>query len=327
VQIRSPSAALLWCRSHRWVLLENRPLFLLDLLRIANGFCTGQMMVESRIMKKTLLIVVGPALLWTSLSFGFFPSHGPLVGAHRGGGFELCGNMIPAFEKTAKTGVDIIEFDLRASADGVPFVLHDPKLQSSTRCRGAISEKNSADLIGACKCKVGSAVMPSFEEVLLWNQSRNRPVILNAEFKDLAAIEPAIELVQKYQAYDTVYFQTKADPQRYQIARERDSKVKLLFAPKDDAALDWALALVDPDLRVIELHENIRTPENIERIRKAGKLSSENSWHFTSTREVFGATCTDVFRLKIDIAITNRAKQCLKQRLEATWPLAALSIE
>ena len=79
--------------------------------------------------------------------------------------------------------------------------------------------------------------------------------------------------------------------------------------------LAWALSLEDPNLIVIELNERTHSPHNVEWIRKAGKLTSINSWNRAPFYEyVFGAKCGWVFEEGVDIAVTNRPAGCVKQK-------------
>jgi len=230
------------------------------------------------------------------------------VGAHRGGAYGLDSNTIHRFEKAKHKGADIVEMDLRATKDGVPVVIHDEKLAGFGKAgRGVVSEMTLAE-VKACKAFPFYPI-PTFEEVLQWADGT---IVVNAEFKTLDVILPSIKLIQKYDAYDWVYFQTKSDHARYEMARSEDSRVNLLYKPVDDADLLWALGLDDENLVVIELYAPTRTPENIERIHAHRKLASENSWHFSRTRELFGAACKKVFALGIDIAITERPRGCGK---------------
>ncbi len=57
---------------------------------------------------------------------------GPLVIAHRGACRQAPENTLPAFEIAANWGVDLIELDCQASADGVPIVIHDDDLRRTT---------------------------------------------------------------------------------------------------------------------------------------------------------------------------------------------------
>ncbi len=228
------------------------------------------------------------------------------VGAHRGGMWGLDSNTLHRFDKARRKGADIVEMDLRATKDGVPAVIHDEKLSGFGKSgRGVVSKMTLADV----KRRRAFPCYPiaTFEEVLQWAKGR---IVINAEFKTLDVIVPAIRLVQQYDAFDWVYFQTKSDHARYEMARSADERVNLLYKPIDDADLLWALGLNDDNLVVIELYAPTRTAENIALIHAHGKLASENAWHFSRTREFFRPACKKVFALGIDIAITERPRRC-----------------
>jgi glycerophosphoryl diester phosphodiesterase len=232
-----------------------------------------------------------------------------LVAAHQGGIFDGAPNTIKLFEHARLNGVDIIEMDLRLSKDGIPVVFHDDTLDSMTNCEGKVSDFTIAELK---KCKYNFIFrgehIPSFEEVLQWNKER---VILNAEFKVFEVVAPAIRLVEKYHVYSSVYFQTKGDQNLYSLARSENPKVALLFAPPNTESLLWALSLNDYFLVVIELHENLRTKEWIDRIHLAHKWVSENSWHWRYDHEFFGTSCSEGFyEISLDILVSNRPYQC-----------------
>jgi glycerophosphoryl diester phosphodiesterase len=46
--------------------------------------------------------------------------------AHRGASSELPENTLPAFERAVELGVDFVEFDVHAAANGTLVVCHDP---------------------------------------------------------------------------------------------------------------------------------------------------------------------------------------------------------
>lgn len=242
----------------------------------------------------------------------------PAVGAHQG---QLFGwgwmNSIAAFEEAYRNGVDIIELDLRLTKDGIPIVYHDETLDLWTPCHGHVRDYTAFEIQKNCHFLfsnprfLGNTYPPLFSEVLDWNKGK---VILNAEFKDVDVIEPAVQLVQYKNAYSWIYFQTKGAGQRYERARALDPKLVLLYNVASVADLDWALSVDDPAMLVIELHDYSRSLEGLSRIHRRGKLASENSWHFTMDYEFLGAACDTLYASGIDIAITNRPRQCLKQR-------------
>jgi glycerophosphoryl diester phosphodiesterase len=70
----------------------------------------------------------------------------PLVVAHRGASADHPENTLVAFEAAAQAGADIIEFDLRLTADGIPVVLHDEDLSVTTDGRGLVRQTALAEL-------------------------------------------------------------------------------------------------------------------------------------------------------------------------------------
>jgi glycerophosphoryl diester phosphodiesterase len=57
----------------------------------------------------------------------------PIVVAHRGASSTLPENTLQAFEAAFELGAQVVELDVRLTADGVPVVAHDPDLARHTR--------------------------------------------------------------------------------------------------------------------------------------------------------------------------------------------------
>jgi glycerophosphoryl diester phosphodiesterase len=66
------------------------------------------------------------------------------VAHHRGANRYAPENTLPAYEKAIRLGADFVEFDIRTTRDGVPFLLHDGKLDRTTNAMGPIRELDSA---------------------------------------------------------------------------------------------------------------------------------------------------------------------------------------
>lgn len=234
----------------------------------------------------------------------------PLVAAHQGG-YPWAGknNTLPKFNQAIVDGTDIVEMDLQVTKDGVVIVYHDTTIDSDTKCKGSISDKTYEQI---AQCPYGNGrPIEKFEDVLL---NINGRAIVNAEFKTQEVVVPAIKLIQKLNAYDWVYFQTKSIRERYQLARATDNQVALNYKAVNDTELDWALAQNDPYMVVIEMEKNMATPLNILKVHNAAKFVSVNSWRYGSLEEFFSAACGKVFKLKIDIAVANRISGCVKQK-------------
>ncbi|MFZ2329755.1 MAG: glycerophosphodiester phosphodiesterase family protein, partial [Rhodoferax sp.] len=64
--------------------------------------------------------------------------------AHRGAGKLAPENTLAAFRLGASYGYRMFECDVKLSADGVPFLMHDATLQRTTNARGKLGAGNSA---------------------------------------------------------------------------------------------------------------------------------------------------------------------------------------
>ncbi|WP_396592659.1 glycerophosphodiester phosphodiesterase family protein [Brevundimonas sp. R86498] len=60
-----------------------------------------------------------------------------LIAAHRAGHLEAPENSLTAIDEAVRAGADIIEIDVKVSADGVPFLMHD---QTVTRTTGGVGD-------------------------------------------------------------------------------------------------------------------------------------------------------------------------------------------
>jgi glycerophosphoryl diester phosphodiesterase len=72
---------------------------------------------------------------------------GPLLIAHRGGSALMPENTLAAFQHAAQRWqADMIELDVRASADGHCVVIHDATVDRTTNGRGLVAQKSLAEL-------------------------------------------------------------------------------------------------------------------------------------------------------------------------------------
>jgi glycerophosphoryl diester phosphodiesterase family protein len=241
------------------------------------------------------------------------------VCAHRGGYWFANSNTIERFEAARREGVDVVETDLQLSRDGVPFLFHDSTLDRATTCRGPFSSYSARALAG-CRLHHLAHGPERFEAALQWSQGR---VMIDAEFKSRAVVRPAIDLVRRYAAYEWVYFQVGARPELYDEARGYDGYVALEAAPRGrtgQSTLDHLLALPDPRLISVQLHPGLATTANIDAIHRSSRLAAADGFRFGTERRwaVWPfqrlAFCTDLYRLGVDIAVTNVPDSCVEQR-------------
>jgi glycerophosphoryl diester phosphodiesterase len=68
------------------------------------------------------------------------------VVAHRGASRDEPENTVAAFEAAARAGADVVELDVRVTADGVPVILHDAEVSRITEGTGQVHEITVKDL-------------------------------------------------------------------------------------------------------------------------------------------------------------------------------------
>jgi glycerophosphoryl diester phosphodiesterase len=114
-----------------------------------------------------------------------FYAHKPLVVAHRGASHDSPENTLRAFELAKQMGADGVELDTSLSKDGVPVVIHDLTLDSTTDGQGLV---NSYTLEQIKKLDAGSSFdaayagerVPTLDEAL---ETIGKDMITNIELK------------------------------------------------------------------------------------------------------------------------------------------------
>ena len=91
-----------------------------------------------------------------------------LVVAHRGASAAEPENTLPAFEAAVEAGADVIELDVRLTADGVPVILHDPDVSATTDGSGLVHQLSSAQVkrLDASGDRPGRVSIPTLAEAL-----------------------------------------------------------------------------------------------------------------------------------------------------------------
>lgn len=105
--------------------------------------------------------------------------------AHRGGGKLAPENTIAAFKEGHHYGFGMAEFDVKLSADGVPFLLHDDDLLRTTNTQGlasalSIGSLQKTDASYGYPLFAGTTI-PSLKEVAQYCLSAN--IAVNIEIK------------------------------------------------------------------------------------------------------------------------------------------------
>jgi glycerophosphoryl diester phosphodiesterase len=129
-----------------------------------------------------------------------------LVVSHHGAcrTIDDCGaseNSVETIKMAESFGGNVIEVDVRITADGVPILYHDdnftPRLSKGTYCHGPVEEYTLAQARAACTLLYGEQI-PTLDEALAaaLNDTTLRGVWLDIKTPESAA--PALQIAAKY---------------------------------------------------------------------------------------------------------------------------------
>jgi glycerophosphoryl diester phosphodiesterase len=121
--------------------------------------------------------------------------------AHRGASAERPENTLPAFRLAIDQAADVIEADVRATADGDLLVLHDATVDRTTSGSGLLAELTT-EQARALDAGDGERI-PMVSEVLEVARGRSR---VNLDLKEIGVVEPAVRLVHEAGMVDSVTF-------------------------------------------------------------------------------------------------------------------------
>ena len=142
----------------------------------------------------------------------FFEGRPHLI-AHRGGAALAPENTVAALEQAARFfRPDIIEIDVRATADGHCVLMHDPTLERTTSGSGAVAERTLAELKqldaghrfvaldGTHSFRDRGVTIPTIEEVL----EALPEMRFIVELKIGTAQKPLLDAIRRFDAWDRV---------------------------------------------------------------------------------------------------------------------------
>jgi glycerophosphoryl diester phosphodiesterase len=130
--------------------------------------------------------------------FAFLDAGGPIAFAHRGAAPAGLENTLAAVDRILELGFTYLETDVRASADGVAVLLHDPRLDRTTDRTGAVAELPWAQI---ARARVGGREpVPRLDELL----GSYPDLRVNLDVKAASAVAPLVAAVRRAGAVDRV---------------------------------------------------------------------------------------------------------------------------
>lgn len=128
----------------------------------------------------------------------FLHGPGPAAFAHRGGALEVPENSRAAVRHVIGLGLGYLETDVRATADGVAYLFHDPTVDRVTDGTGRVDSLTSAQVD---RLRDASGEAPLRLDELLAEHPGLR---LNIDAKDDRVVEPLVRAVREADALDRV---------------------------------------------------------------------------------------------------------------------------
>lgn len=195
------------------------------------------------------------------LDHDYLRHDGPIALAHRGGAAERPENSWAAFEHAVSIGYRWIETDVRATADGVVAMIHDPSLERVADRGGTVADLTWAEVAaarlagtpaadphagaaadphgGAAGGPDGAGSVPRLDEVLAaWPDLR-----WNIDAKDDRVVEPLIEVIRGAGALGRVCVTSFSDARTARARRLAGPGLCTATGPRSIAALRAASLL------------------------------------------------------------------------------------
>jgi glycerophosphoryl diester phosphodiesterase len=163
----------------------------------------------------------------------------PLAIAHRGDPFAYRENTLPAFAGAVAAGADMVELDVRRTADGAAAVVHDATLERLWGVRRHVA--------GMTMDELRAIGVPDLAESLA-----AIPVQVMVDYKHADVAEAALEAVIAADALDRCVFAGESFDGHRRIRA---------LAPEARIALTWTRAEVDPRPLLDELGAEYFNPD------------------------------------------------------------------
>ena len=192
----------------------------------------------------------------------------PMISSHRGAGAPgmlAPENTLSAIRASIAVGADVVETDIRKTADGQLVLFHDATVERTLEGKGSVASLTLAEL-RAMKMRVSGydgdfscERVPTLIEALALARD-NVQLILDASKID--DTEGIVAAVQRADAVTRVVIDSELDPNRLKRALAVEPKIHVAVRAKTPTALDAALADIAPQLP-IWVHINDAAPSSI----------------------------------------------------------------
>lgn len=210
--------------------------------------------------------------------FGDLACEGLVVVAHRGLGYLAPRNTLSAVRAAVVMGVDMVEVDVRLTSDGVPVLLHDADVDSTTTGTGDVDAMTLAqvqaleltyhdELVGDFSCER----IPTFREMLGLAAGR---IDIMVDLKQGAA-PAALVIEEEGLVSQAVMLGSQSELSE---ARAVVPDLRIMIRPADHLEIQpqWDAFVPVPD--VVHIDPGFDDPETIDLIHSLGAKVLMDMW-------------------------------------------------
>lgn len=173
----------------------------------------------------------------------YFEPARPRVFAHRGLALDVPENTLLAFARALAAGVEHVETDVHASADGVSMVAHDEDL---SRVGGITARVDSLTARELADLDIGAGQhVPTLAEAL----DAFPDLRFNIDLKSEAAIAPTVEAIRSTRATDRVLLTSFSEQRRRAALRLLPEVATSASGPRFALALAASVVRATPAVR------------------------------------------------------------------------------
>jgi len=135
-----------------------------------------------------------------------WPDDGVVKIGHRGARALSDENTLESLKLAVDMGVDMLEFDIQRTKDGVFVLMHDETVERTTDGSGRVDEMTLAEFK---ELKTGRGYTPpTLEETLSWLANEEVDFILDFKITDPEKAKALIALVESYNLLDRAIFES-----------------------------------------------------------------------------------------------------------------------
>jgi len=197
-------------------------------------------------MKKLMVWFFALMMVVPSLAAAvMYPEGRPLKIGHRGARALSDENTLESLKMAVDLGVDMLEFDIHRTSDGVFVLMHDETVDRTTDGTGRVDEM-TAEEFSKLKTERGYTP-PTFEAVLEWLGTNTVSFTIDCKITDPEVAKQLIALVESHGLLDRAVFESP-DPKVAAMIEEMRPELVTAIYPTDQILMRYYLQRYNIDI-------------------------------------------------------------------------------